>query len=57
VFSTPTSFANGVPGTNKPTSVFIISGAAPAKAVMTSFWSMAESTVRRTAGLSNGGWS
>src|SRR5207244_3633307 len=30
-------------------------GSAPAKAVMTSFWSIADNTARRTAGLSNGG--
>src|SRR6516165_8130513 len=55
VISIPTSLAVGVPGTNNPTSVLIRLGSAPATAVMTSFWSSAESTTRRTAALSNGG--
>jgi hypothetical protein len=54
VISTPTSLAIGVPGTKSPTSVLIKLGSAPATAVITSFWSIAESTMRRTAGLSNG---
>src|SRR6516164_6261005 len=55
VISIPTSLAVGVPGTNNPTSVLIRLGSAPATAVMTSFWSSAESTTRRIAALSNGG--